>query len=265
MAQGSGIRPWKRGSEAARRASTTVIPNGDLVVTDEGALFPGDGTTQARRLRGLRPLHVDLRDHIVSVTPRTDRDPLYVFDAAAVIASAEARNGSIFVPPGDWQANAWDVVANSGITDTLQGPRQRFGYRFFGAGAISRILLPSTTSTSTLFVVNSTNSADFHSHPKVVVENLSISGVDIAGQTAAATGGFITCNQRSLLVRNVYVSSCKDPFRVTGYSDFLELDTVLAIYTAAGSYILNASTATGGTAGDSTASCPSAPAASTPA
>lgn len=50
MARGSGLRPWKRGTEAARAASTAVIPSGDLVVTDEGNVYAGDGTKQAKAL-----------------------------------------------------------------------------------------------------------------------------------------------------------------------------------------------------------------------
>lgn len=50
MAQGSGTRPWKRGNEAARAVSATVIPNGDLIVTDEGNVYAGDGVKTAAQL-----------------------------------------------------------------------------------------------------------------------------------------------------------------------------------------------------------------------
>lgn len=53
MARGSGLRPWKRGTEAARSTATAVVPNGDLIVTDEGNVYAGDGTAQTKDLARL--------------------------------------------------------------------------------------------------------------------------------------------------------------------------------------------------------------------
>lgn len=53
MAQGSGTRPWKRGTEAARALLNTVLPNGDVIVTDEGNVYAGDGSTAINTLKRL--------------------------------------------------------------------------------------------------------------------------------------------------------------------------------------------------------------------
>ncbi|WP_322544476.1 hypothetical protein U2G91_17220 [Rhodococcoides fascians] len=53
MARGTGLRPWKRGTEAARSTATAVVPNGDLIVTDEGNVYAGDGTAQTKDLARL--------------------------------------------------------------------------------------------------------------------------------------------------------------------------------------------------------------------
>lgn len=53
MARGAGIRPWKRGAEASRTASNAALPSGDLVVTDEGNVYAGDGATLISALKRL--------------------------------------------------------------------------------------------------------------------------------------------------------------------------------------------------------------------
>ena len=53
MAQGSGLRPWKRGTEAARAALAAILPNGDLIVTNEGNVYAGDGSTATNALSRL--------------------------------------------------------------------------------------------------------------------------------------------------------------------------------------------------------------------
>lgn len=50
---GSGIRPWKRQTEAKRAADTTVPGKGELVVSDAGKVYVPDGTTQAKNLSPL--------------------------------------------------------------------------------------------------------------------------------------------------------------------------------------------------------------------
>lgn len=75
MAQGAGTRPWKRGNEAARAASTYVVPNGDLVVTDEGNIYAGDGTTQAKslpRLSSVRELTTRIGTSVVGRGAKAD-------------------------------------------------------------------------------------------------------------------------------------------------------------------------------------------------
>lgn len=53
MAQGSGTRPWKRGTEAARALATAILPDGDLLVTDEGNVYAG---TAGRAISALKRL-----------------------------------------------------------------------------------------------------------------------------------------------------------------------------------------------------------------
>lgn len=47
---GSGIRPWKRQTETKRAADSSVPGKGELVVSDTGKVYAGDGTTQAKNL-----------------------------------------------------------------------------------------------------------------------------------------------------------------------------------------------------------------------
>lgn len=53
MAQGVGVRPWKRGTESARALLNSVLPSGDIIVTDDGNIYAGDGVTQTSALRRL--------------------------------------------------------------------------------------------------------------------------------------------------------------------------------------------------------------------
>lgn len=53
MARGSGPRPWKRGAEADRALNGTVLPSGDMAVTDEGNVYAGDGSTIISALKRL--------------------------------------------------------------------------------------------------------------------------------------------------------------------------------------------------------------------
>ena len=47
---GSGIRPWKRQTETKRAADSSVPGKGELVVSDAGKVYAGDGATQAKNL-----------------------------------------------------------------------------------------------------------------------------------------------------------------------------------------------------------------------
>lgn len=47
---GSGIRPWKRQTETKRAADSSVPGKGELVVSDTGKVYAGDGATQAKNL-----------------------------------------------------------------------------------------------------------------------------------------------------------------------------------------------------------------------
>ena len=244
-----GIRPWKRGSQATRKANTEVLPGGDLVVTDDGAIYAGNGSTETRKLRGLHPSRVDLRDHIVSITARAGRDPLYIFNSAEAIAAVELKQGVLYIPPGDWQPNAVNVALNSATGDALAGPRQRFTYIFEGAGRQSRFLLPpGMIATDCAFIANAASVNDFHTHPKIIVRDLAISGSDRVTIDPVISGGFLLSHQRSFSVQRVDIAGCKDPFRVDGYTDLISMKDVNAHDMAAGSYILNASASTGGDA-----------------
>ena len=47
---GSGIRPWKRQTETKRAEDSSVPGKGELVVSDAGKVYAGDGATQAKDL-----------------------------------------------------------------------------------------------------------------------------------------------------------------------------------------------------------------------
>lgn len=47
---GSGIRPWKRQTETKRAEDSSVPGKGELVVSDAGKVYAGDGATQAKNL-----------------------------------------------------------------------------------------------------------------------------------------------------------------------------------------------------------------------
>ena len=47
---GDGIRPWKRQTETKRAADSSVPGKGELVVSDAGKVYAGDGATQAKNL-----------------------------------------------------------------------------------------------------------------------------------------------------------------------------------------------------------------------
>ena len=47
---GYGIRPWKRQTEKKRAADSSVPDKGELVVSDAGKVYAGDGATQAKNL-----------------------------------------------------------------------------------------------------------------------------------------------------------------------------------------------------------------------
>ncbi|OZE77241.1 hypothetical protein CH305_18570 [Rhodococcus sp. 15-649-2-2] len=101
MARGTGIRPWKRGTEAARAASTTVVPNGDVVVTDDGGLFAGDGTTQLKDLpRHARVTDIDSRTATFPVESFGNPDTDYSASLLAAITASQANNGIVTHRPG---------------------------------------------------------------------------------------------------------------------------------------------------------------------
>lgn len=47
---GAGLRPWKRQTETKRAADSSVPGKGELVVSDTGKVYAGDGATQAKNL-----------------------------------------------------------------------------------------------------------------------------------------------------------------------------------------------------------------------
>lgn len=50
---GAGLRPWKRQTEAKRAADTSVPGKGELVVSDTGKVYAGNGSTQAKNMSPL--------------------------------------------------------------------------------------------------------------------------------------------------------------------------------------------------------------------
>ena len=94
---GSGIRPWKRQTEAKRAADTSVPGKGELVVSDAGKVYAGDGTTQAKNLSPM------LR--------KTDADATYA-------PQEEGGNGVIrFALSGDPDDPDITLYASDGVTE----------------------------------------------------------------------------------------------------------------------------------------------------
>lgn len=63
---GPGPRPWKRQTEAKRALDTSVVGKAELVVSDAGNIYGGDGTTQAKNLSPL----LKFSDGLVQFAPR---------------------------------------------------------------------------------------------------------------------------------------------------------------------------------------------------
>lgn len=132
MAQGAGIRPWKRGDEAARAASTTVIPNGDLIVTDEGNVYAGNGTAQAKNLVRIARLSDVTAEYALRA-----RDPESMFEGAitrnsnGVPTSAGVKwpDGTVGTFTADTVSttfpgnlDAWHVTYGNPVTRTYTQP-----------------------------------------------------------------------------------------------------------------------------------------------
>ena len=224
------------------QASLTKADN--ALAAADAPLYPV-GTVNATRVN--RPSLVDLRDYIVSQTARTNRDPVYTFNVLAVVAAMEASNGSCYIPPGDWRPNTVNTPLDSNTGDPYNSPKHRFTYLFFGAGKTSRILFPSSIgSGDCIFIANSTNANDFHTHPKVIIRDIAIAGCDLPTVDTPTNGGFLLSHQRSFIVERVETTGCRNPFRVDGYTDLLKLSHVYAHDMASGSFILDAENSTGG-------------------
>lgn len=131
MARGTGTRPWKRGTEAARAASTAVIPNGDLLVTDEGNVFAGDGSTVAQNLARLaRAVEIETptADRVVYVSTsgndsnsgRSHGKPFATI--AAALTALGASGGEVVLGGGTFNvSSALALVDNVTITGRGRG------------------------------------------------------------------------------------------------------------------------------------------------
>ena len=83
---GSGIRPWKRQTEAKRAADTSVPGKGELVVSDAGKVYAGDGATQAKNL----PPMLRKTDADATYAPSVDDSPQLALDVGFSVGYPEA-------------------------------------------------------------------------------------------------------------------------------------------------------------------------------
>lgn len=113
---GSGIRPWKRQTETKRAADSSVPGKGELVVSDAGKVYAGDGATQAKNLSPM------LR--------KTDADTTYAPRSSAVGEYDYDSNGNVIATP-DGTTYTWETDGAGGFrvkTETVAGVTRNFTY-----------------------------------------------------------------------------------------------------------------------------------------
>ncbi|WP_287004692.1 MULTISPECIES: hypothetical protein [Gordonia] len=84
---GAGLRPWKRQTETKRAADSSVPGKGELVVSDTGKVYAGDGATQAKNLSPM------LRKTDADATYATVWQPSTVYAAGALAMLPAPING----------------------------------------------------------------------------------------------------------------------------------------------------------------------------
>lgn len=136
---GSGIRPWKRQTETKRAADSSVPGKGELVVSDTGKVYAGDGATQAKNLSPM------LR--------KTDADATYVpflnlaRNPDLIISGAVTRNanGVVTSAPVVWP----DGTPGTYTTDTIDATGAVNGYHItYGSPATKTYTQPTITRDS---------------------------------------------------------------------------------------------------------------------
>lgn len=174
---------------------------------------------------------IDLRDYLTGAN---------TFDVAAVVAAMESSGKACFIPPGNWQPDAFNVpLDDTAIATTAPNQTSDFlyTYTFIGAGKQSCIVLPAgMTSADYVFVPNSTDSATFAAWPKIRCEKFSVTG-QRTGFTSSPDGSFMKPNQRSISASDVTFSDMLNGFYATGYSDLCHLERVFGFNMTAGGWL----------------------------
>ncbi len=121
MAQGTGTRPWKRGTEAKRATVTDVVPNGDIIATDEGNLYVGNGSRPTNALsRSARMTDVAELSALEYGVTTTSADCSVEMQAA--IDAAAASKKRLFIPRGDYRCAG--LVLRGGVKVRGEGKEQ---------------------------------------------------------------------------------------------------------------------------------------------
>lgn len=165
------------------------------------------------------------------------RTPLGLVDLDAVVQAMEEMNAACYTPPGEWYLLTKGVVLNDTHVPTLVASTpNRFTYKFFGAGRHSRWRLAVMGDGEFQLVANSTDVDDFRSHPKVIFEDMAITGVPGSSQN----GGFFQSHQRSFRASRLYFSVMKHPLWADGYCDVIHVDQIHAEAMTPGGCVLTA-------------------------
>jgi peptidoglycan/xylan/chitin deacetylase (PgdA/CDA1 family) len=177
---------------------------------------------------------VDIRDYLTGGTNST-------FDLAAVVAAMELYGGACYVPPGNWTAAAVNIALDDTLVSTAVwggSAKTRFTYKFFGSGKSSKVILPATMGSGDyLMIANSTNTANFGTHPKVIFEDIAFAGAATGG-----VGNLILLNQRSINTRRTYLSNMVNGIVTTGYADVCRFDTFYSENMTAGGWAISGTT-----------------------
>lgn len=134
MARGPGIRPWKRGTEADRSASAAPLPSGDMVVTDDGNVYAGDGSTlinALKRLVRLDEVTAAVQQYVTSLVVTNDTLTEIADGTGFVYAVVDADGrralgitpdgwveGKVRLLPGSVTRSSLDSTLSAGLPDT---------------------------------------------------------------------------------------------------------------------------------------------------
>lgn len=208
---------------AASAASITDLigePNG-IAALDENGLIPTDQIPK---------FIVSLSDYIVGDTATGK-----LFDISEVILAMEQNKGACYIPPGDWTPDEYNVGLDQAAVETpptASSVNSLFRYKFYGAGARSRLRLPAEMGAGDyLLIANELASSLFMAHPKVVFEDFGVTGA-----TAGHEGNFFKSIRRSFSAIRVYLAALRNGFYVEGYTDLVRIEQVYCEAMTAGGW-----------------------------